>query len=101
MKGTEQNSTKVMFKRHAHLFTLISVVWTVFTLLALSSVSDLFTRLVIPFLRGNAIPPYTADWLALGICVLHLFFISLAIYFWRTERESVLMIQVDTQQPDE
>ena len=82
-KPRESNSRKVMFKRHAHLFTLISVVWTVFTLLAVSQVS------------GNGTHENRTYLIVIGICVLHVGFIGLSIYFWRTEPESVLMVQVD------
>ena len=71
----------VTFKRHAHLFTLISVVWTAFTLLA----AFLFKQDRDP---DNLL-------IAVGIWVLHATFIGLSIYFWITERESVLMVQTD------
>jgi hypothetical protein len=73
----------VTFKRHAHLFTLISTVWTVFTVLAVSFVSD------------NSDRDYRIYLIAIGIWVLHLAFIGLSVYFWKTEQESVLMVQRD------
>ena len=74
-----------MFKRHAHLFTLISTVWTVLTLIAFTFVSGTGERDRKLFL------------IAIGIWSLHLMFISLSIYFWRTEQESVLWIEVEEQ----
>ena len=76
----------VTFKRHAHLFTLISTVWTVFTVLAVSVFKD------------NRDRDYRIDLVAIGVWVLHVAFIGLSVYFWKTERESVLMVQRDEDQ---
>lgn len=73
----------VTFKRHAHLFTLISAVWTVFTVLA------------VPFFRDNRDHDYRIYLTAIAIWVVHAVCIGLSVYFWRTERESVLIIQHD------
>jgi len=73
----------VTFKRHAHLFTLISVVWTVLSVLA------------VLFLRGNRDHDYRDYLIGFGILVVHAACIGLSIYFWRNERESVLMVQED------
>ena len=73
----------VTFKRHAHLFTLISTVWTVFTVLAAT------------FFRDNRDHDYGVYLIAIGIWVLHAVWIGLSVYFWKTERESVLMVQHD------
>jgi hypothetical protein len=71
----------VTFKRHAHLFTLISVVWTVFTVFAVFFVSDDSKR------------DYRIDLAAIGVWIVHALYIGLSIHFWRTERESVLWIE--------
>jgi hypothetical protein len=71
----------VTFKRHAHLFTLISVVWTVFTVLAVFFVSDDSSR------------DYRLFLAAIGVWIVHALCIGLSVYFWRTERESVLWIE--------
>jgi hypothetical protein len=69
---------KVMFKRHAHPFTLISTVWTVFSALAILFVSGRSDRDDKGFL------------VAVGILIVHAVCIPLSIYFWNTEKESVL-----------
>ena len=74
----------VTFKRHAHLFTLLSAVWTVFTLLG------------VYLFRQNRDPDYKIEVLAAVIIwILHALLIGLSIYFWMTERESVLMVESD------
>ena len=73
----------VKFKRHAHLFTLISVVWTVLTVFAVT------------FVRDNRDRDYRIYLIAAGIWVLHVVCIGLSFYFWRTERQAVLMVQDD------
>ena len=79
---SEQSKPRVVtFKRHAHLFTLISVVWTVLSVLAVS------------FLRDNRDHDYRVYLIGIGILVVHAVCIGLSIYFWRSERESVLMVQ--------
>jgi hypothetical protein len=84
MSAPNQSEPKaVKFKRHAHLFTLISVVWTVLTVLAVT------------FIRDNRDRDYRVYLIAAGIWVLHAGCIGLSVYFWRTERESVLMVQDD------
>jgi len=69
-----------MFKRHAHLFTLISTVWTVFSVLAILYVSDRSDRD-----KGFLV--------AVGILIVHALCVSLSIYFWKTEKESVLWVE--------
>jgi hypothetical protein len=82
MSAPDQSKPRaVKFKRHAHLFTLISVVWTVLTVLAVT------------FVRDNRDRDYRVYLIAAGIWVLHAVWIGLSVYFWRTERESVLMVQ--------
>lgn len=71
----------IRFKRHAHLFTLISVVWTVVSLLAVS------------VLRENPDHDYRIYSFGIGVLVVHSVCIGLSVYFWRTEQESVLMTQ--------
>ncbi len=84
MSETDQPKPRaVTFKRHAHLFTLISVVWTVFTLLAVT------------VFRDNRDRDYRVYLLVIGIWIIHAVCIGLSVYFWRTERESVLMVQHD------
>lgn len=84
MSEPNQSKPKVVkFKRHAHLFTLISAVWTIFTVLAVS------------FLSGNRDRDYRDYLIAIGVWVLHAVWIGLSVYFWKTERESVLMVQYD------
>jgi hypothetical protein len=79
---SEQSKQRVVtFKRHAHLFTLISVVWTVFSVLAVS------------FLRDNRDHDYRVYLVGIGILVVHIVCIGLSVYFWRSEQESVLMVQ--------
>jgi hypothetical protein len=70
-----------MFKRHAHLFTLISAVWTVFTLLAVFLVT------------GRSDGDSQIYLVAGGIWVVHALCISLSIYFSKTEKESVLWVE--------
>jgi hypothetical protein len=89
MSELEQPKPRVVtFKRHAHLLTLISIVWTVFTVLAIFFVSD------------NREPDYRVYVIPIGIWVLHAVCIGLSIYFWRAERESVLMVQDDGDRED-
>lgn len=71
----------VTFKRHAHLFTLISVVWTIFTVLAVT------------VFRDNRDRDYRVYLMAVGIWVIHAGCIGLSVYFWKTERGAVLMVQ--------
>ncbi len=74
----------VTFKRHAHLFTLLSVLWTAFTLLGVF------------LFRQDRDPDYKIEVLiAIIIWVLHAVFVGLSIYFWMTEQQSVLMVQSD------
>ena len=80
---TQSKPRAVTFKRHAHLFTLISVVWTVLTVLAVT------------FVRDNRDRDYRIYLIAAGIWVPHAVCIGLSFYFWRTERQSVLMVQDD------
>ena len=70
-----------MFKRHAHLFILISTVWTVFSLLA------------ILFVSGRGERDDKGLLVAVGILIVHALCISLSIYFWKTEKESVLWVE--------
>ena len=74
----------VTFKRHAHLFTLISVVWTVFTLLG-----------VFLFWEDRDKDHNTEVLVAIGIWALHAVFVGLSIYFWRNEQASVLTVESD------
>jgi len=89
MSDPNQSKPRVVtFKRHAHLFTLISTVWTVFTVLAVSFVSD------------NGDRDYRMYLIAVGIWVVHAVCIGLSVYFWRSERESVLMVQDDAEETE-
>ena len=69
---------EVTFKRHAHLFTLISTVWTGFSVLAILFVNDRDGKGLL---------------MALGIWTVHALCIALSIYFWKTEKDSVLWIE--------
>ncbi len=82
-KPEQPKPRAVTFKRHGHLFTLISAVWTVFTVLAVT------------IFRDNRDRDYRVYLIAIGIWILHAVCVGLSVYFWRTERESVLMVQDD------
>ncbi len=80
---------EVKFKRHANLFTLISVLWTCFTLLG------------IYLFRQTRDPDYKTEMIiAIIIWVLHAAFIGLSVYFSITERPSVLMVESDEDEED-
>ena len=85
----ENRQRVVTFKRNAHLCTLISSLWTVFTLLG------------IYLFKQHGDPDHQIEALfAIGIWVLHAAFIGLSVYYWKTERESVLMVETDEDEGD-
>jgi hypothetical protein len=66
-----QGPKKALIKVNAHLLTLLSVMWTAFSLIGV-----LFFR---EYPRPDSL------WIALAIWALHLLFIGLSIFFWITE----------------
>jgi hypothetical protein len=65
----------VLIKGHAHLFTLLSVMWTAFSLIGVL----LFREYREPDTRETTVI------IAVTIWALHFIFIVLSIFFWITE----------------
>jgi hypothetical protein len=74
-----------VIKAKAHLFTLLTLVWTAFTLLG------------VLFFRGDRDPDH---WIGVTAAVLiwtvHLVFAALSVYFWITEQPKPVLI-IDTE----
>lgn len=66
---------EVVIKGNAHLFTLLSAIWTAFTLIGVF----LFLEYREPDSRWITLT------IAITIWALHLLFIALSIFFWITE----------------
>ena len=76
----------VVIKGKAHLFTLLSAIWTAFTLLGVFFFRDYRD----PDIRSIIVTIVVVIW------ALHLIFIALSIFFWITETpKQVLTLESD------
>jgi hypothetical protein len=85
--GESPVAKKVVIKGNAHLFTLLSAIWTAFSLIG-----------VFLFRSYSDADRLTDVTVAVTIWTLHLIFIGLSIFFWITETPSkVLLVDDDSE----